>query len=107
MFLVPIFFWQTKLLVVKSPCFLLTGVKIRNTIKWTSGLDPYFKENYDKDRTLLWQYFGSSDGVYRIYPGIKAINLYKNKVALLFFRRYSINIVIYNKHPFNSRFKSG
>ncbi|CAH3018039.1 unnamed protein product [Porites evermanni] len=45
------------------------GVKIRNTIKWTSGLDPYFKEN--DDGTLLWQYFGSSDGVFRIYPGFK------------------------------------
>lgn len=47
------------------------GVKIRNTIKWTSGLDPYFKENDREDPTLLWQYFGSSDGVYRIYPGFK------------------------------------
>ena len=62
-------------------------MKIRNTIKWTSGLDPYFKENDREDPTLLWQYFGSSDGVYRIYPGIKAINLnYKEQVTLLFFR---------------------
>ncbi|XP_073254137.1 voltage-dependent calcium channel subunit alpha-2/delta-1-like isoform X2 [Porites lutea] len=47
------------------------GVKIRNTIKWTSGLDPYFKENDREDPTLLWQYFGSSDGVYRVYPGFE------------------------------------
>lgn len=40
-----------------------------NTIKWTEGLDKTFKENEEKDPTLLWQYFGSADGVYRIYPG--------------------------------------
>ncbi|PFX31255.1 Voltage-dependent calcium channel subunit alpha-2/delta-1 [Stylophora pistillata] len=43
------------------------GVKILNTINWTDGLDKYFKENEQKDHTLLWQYFGSSDGVYRVY----------------------------------------
>ena len=40
-----------------------------NTIKWTSGLDKYFKENEMKNHSLLWQYFGSADGVYRVYPG--------------------------------------
>ena len=49
--------------------FNTTGVKIVNTIKWTGGLDKYFKENEKKDSSLLWQYFGSSDGVYRVYPG--------------------------------------
>lgn len=46
------------------------GRKILNTIAWTNGLDPIFKEN-DKNYSLLWQYFGSSDGVYRVYPGFK------------------------------------
>ena len=32
-------------------------------------MDQYFKENDGEDPTLLWQYFGSSDGVYRVYPG--------------------------------------
>jgi len=40
-----------------------------NTIKWTSGLDKYFKENEMRNHSLLWQYFGSADGVYRVYPG--------------------------------------
>ena len=50
-------------------CTCLTGIKILNTIKWTDGMDQYFKENDKEDPTLLWQYFGSSDGVYRVYPG--------------------------------------
>lgn len=49
--------------------FIFTGVGIVNTIKWTSGLDKYFKENEMMDHSLLWQYFGSADGVYRVYPG--------------------------------------
>ncbi|XP_020618652.1 voltage-dependent calcium channel subunit alpha-2/delta-4-like [Orbicella faveolata] len=47
------------------------GVGIVNTIKWTSGLDKYFKENEMTNHSLLWQYFGSADGVYRVYPGFK------------------------------------
>lgn len=47
------------------------GVKILNTINWTDGLNKYFKENEQKDPSLLWQYFGSSDGVYRVYPGFE------------------------------------
>lgn len=49
--------------------FVLIGVGIVNTIKWTSGLDKYFKENEMRNHSLLWQYFGSADGVYRVYPG--------------------------------------
>ncbi|XP_068718812.1 voltage-dependent calcium channel subunit alpha-2/delta-4-like isoform X2 [Montipora capricornis] len=47
------------------------GIKIQNTITWTKKLNPYFKENDRDDPSLLWQYFGSSDGVYRVYPGFK------------------------------------
>ncbi|XP_044176390.1 voltage-dependent calcium channel subunit alpha-2/delta-2-like isoform X2 [Acropora millepora] len=47
------------------------GRKILNTIAWTNGLDPVFKDNDKDNPSLLWQYFGSSDGVYRVYPGFK------------------------------------
>lgn len=47
------------------------GRKILNTIAWTNGLDPVFKDNDKDNSSLLWQYFGSSDGVYRVYPGFK------------------------------------
>lgn len=47
------------------------GRKILNTIAWTNELDPVFKDNDKDNPSLLWQYFGSSDGVYRVYPGFK------------------------------------
>ena len=49
--------------------YLFSGVKIVNTIKWTAGLEKYFLENKKDEPSLLWQYFGSADGVYRVYPG--------------------------------------
>lgn len=48
-----------------------------NTIKWTSELNKYFKENEKNDPSLLWQYFGSAEGVYRVYPGKIQLNLSK------------------------------
>ncbi|THD26502.1 Voltage dependent calcium channel subunit [Fasciola hepatica] len=36
---------------------------------WTAGLDKVFRENAASDRTLKWQYFGSSTGFFKYYPG--------------------------------------
>lgn len=38
-------------------------------IKWSESLDNIFKSNYEGDPTLSWQYFGSSTGFMRQYPG--------------------------------------
>lgn len=63
-------FWNCALYVANACIdFIFTGVGVVNTIKWTSGLNKYFKENEMKNHSLLWQYFGSADGVYRVYPG--------------------------------------
>nr|QQY02500.1 voltage-dependent calcium channel subunit alpha-2/delta-1 [Cryptocotyle lingua] len=36
---------------------------------WTGTLDRVFQENAAADPTLKWQYFGSSTGFFRFYPG--------------------------------------
>ncbi|CAH8520115.1 unnamed protein product [Dicrocoelium dendriticum] len=36
---------------------------------WTASLDSVFKENTVLDPTVKWQYFGSSTGFFRFYPG--------------------------------------
>lgn len=38
-------------------------------IQWSEKLDDIFQQNYESDPALSWQYFGSSTGVMRHYPG--------------------------------------
>ncbi|XP_060584904.1 voltage-dependent calcium channel subunit alpha-2/delta-3-like [Ruditapes philippinarum] len=40
-----------------------------NTVHFTAKLDALFKENHEIDPTLRWQYFGSTAGIVRIFPG--------------------------------------
>lgn len=35
----------------------------------SEALNSVFVENFQRDPTLTWQYFGSSTGFFRIYPG--------------------------------------
>ncbi|KAM5333273.1 voltage-dependent calcium channel subunit alpha-2/delta-4 isoform 7-T8 [Glossophaga mutica] len=44
---------------------------ILNGVYMSEALNPVFVENFQRDPTLTWQYFGSSAGFFRIYPGIK------------------------------------
>ncbi|XP_031336712.1 voltage-dependent calcium channel subunit alpha-2/delta-3 isoform X2 [Photinus pyralis] len=43
---------------------------VLNAIHWSEHLDPLFVSNYDGDPSLSWQFFGSSTGFLRRYPGI-------------------------------------
>ena len=45
--------------------------KVINAIDWTRKLDDTFKDNYERDPSLSWQYFGSSTGFLRQYPAMK------------------------------------
>lgn len=44
---------------------------ILNGVFMSEALNPVFVENFHRDPTLTWQYFGSSTGFFRLYPGIK------------------------------------
>ncbi|XP_029455755.1 voltage-dependent calcium channel subunit alpha-2/delta-4 isoform X2 [Rhinatrema bivittatum] len=44
---------------------------ILNGVFMSEALNPIFVENFRRDPTLTWQYFGSSTGFFRLYPGIK------------------------------------
>jgi hypothetical protein len=39
------------------------------TAYWTESLNKQFKLNNDNNKDLDWQYFCSSSGLYRQYPG--------------------------------------
>lgn len=45
------------------------GDKVIQPIHWSADLDYIFKENYEKDPSLMWQYFASTSGFLRHYPG--------------------------------------
>ncbi|KAG9280142.1 voltage-dependent calcium channel subunit alpha-2/delta-4 [Astyanax mexicanus] len=44
---------------------------ILNGVYMSEALNDVFVSNFEKDPTLTWQYFGSSTGFFRLYPGIK------------------------------------
>ncbi|XP_024913029.1 voltage-dependent calcium channel subunit alpha-2/delta-4 [Cynoglossus semilaevis] len=44
---------------------------IVNGVYMSEALNDLFVENFQKDPTLTWQYFGSSTGFFRLYPGIQ------------------------------------
>ncbi|CAB3256391.1 unnamed protein product [Arctia plantaginis] len=41
-----------------------------NSIMWSKELNDIFTKNYKSDPSLSWQYFGSSHGILRFYPGM-------------------------------------
>lgn len=45
--------------------------EIVNGIFWSESLNKVFVDNFDRDPSLIWQYFGSAKGFFRQYPGIK------------------------------------
>ncbi|CAK6961404.1 voltage-dependent calcium channel subunit alpha-2/delta-4 isoform X2 [Scomber scombrus] len=46
---------------------------ILNGAYMSEALNDVFIDNFKKDPTLTWQYFGSSTGFFRLYPGIQWI----------------------------------
>uniref|UniRef100_A0A3Q1CVS0 Calcium voltage-gated channel auxiliary subunit alpha2delta 4 n=1 Tax=Amphiprion ocellaris TaxID=80972 RepID=A0A3Q1CVS0_AMPOC len=46
---------------------------IVNGVYMSEALNDIFIDNFQKDPTLTWQYFGSSTGFFRLYPGIQWI----------------------------------
>lgn len=59
-------------------CFVAD--KLKRIGNWTTELDKVFKLNAESDPTLKWQYFGSSTGFFRYYPGTFTFILYIVKI---------------------------
>lgn len=49
-------------------CQIFKGAKTLKAIMWTEELDEVFRQNYQADPALSWQYFGSDTGILRHYP---------------------------------------
>lgn len=50
-------------------CLFYKDNEVQNQISWSEHLDPLFVNNYEIDPTLSWQYYASSSGFMRRYPG--------------------------------------
>ncbi|XP_037897519.1 voltage-dependent calcium channel subunit alpha-2/delta-3 isoform X2 [Glossina fuscipes] len=42
---------------------------VKAALQWSSHLDPLFQNNLERDPALSWQYFGSTTGFLRRFPG--------------------------------------
>ncbi|XP_038867496.1 voltage-dependent calcium channel subunit alpha-2/delta-3 [Salvelinus namaycush] len=49
----------------------LSDSAIVNGVYWSEALNKVFVDNFERDPSLIWQYFGSAKGFFRQYPGIK------------------------------------
>lgn len=47
----------------------LETVDMKSALQWSAHLDPLFQNNLERDPALSWQYFGSSSGFLRRFPG--------------------------------------
>ncbi|XP_066961533.1 voltage-dependent calcium channel subunit alpha-2/delta-1-like isoform X2 [Macrobrachium rosenbergii] len=45
--------------------------EILNGLEWSSTVDQVFRENFERDLTLMWQYFGAQTGFMRVYPATR------------------------------------
>lgn len=58
--------------------FILSACSVIKEVKWSKELDIPFLDNYKKDPTFSWQFFCSSTGVMRQFPGNKVFDKKKN-----------------------------
>lgn len=42
---------------------------VKSSVAWSAHLDPIFANNLERDAGLSWQYFGSTSGFVRRFPG--------------------------------------
>lgn len=50
--------------------------ELRKDIHWTKALDSAFAAELEADPEIRWQYFGSSTGAWRLYPGLEQANTF-------------------------------
>ncbi|KAK6642464.1 hypothetical protein RUM43_003966 [Polyplax serrata] len=69
-------FWNLEVNTSFSAVHVPTNVydranQVLKAIKWSENLNDIFKNNYQIDPSLSWQYFGSSTGFMRQFPAIQ------------------------------------
>lgn len=84
---------------------LLSAAEVIRDIYWSEELDKTFRNNYKHDPTLSWQYFGSSTGFMRQFPG----NQNKKPIWIPFHRIHVFPAMVWSQEPidlFDCRMRS-
>lgn len=63
-------FFETYLILYRLRNIYYLAKEVIKGIKWSEELDKTFRNNYKEDPTMSWQYFGSSTGFMRQFPGM-------------------------------------
>ncbi|XP_066155401.1 voltage-dependent calcium channel subunit alpha-2/delta-3 isoform X2 [Euwallacea fornicatus] len=73
--------------------------KAAEAIQWSEALDKVFAQNYKSDPALSWQYFGSSTGIMRHYPGMgkHIASLTANSILDTFSNNDFVNVMNYSE----------
>lgn len=53
----------------KKNFLFCADAEVASGLQWSEYLDPLFVNNYESDPSLSWQYFGSTSGFLRRFPG--------------------------------------
>lgn len=65
--------------ILKIYLYFNLATDVLKALKWSENLDETFKKNYEIDPRLSWQYFGSTTGFMRQFPGIYILPIYFNR----------------------------
>uniref|UniRef100_A0A3B4TL82 Calcium voltage-gated channel auxiliary subunit alpha2delta 4 n=1 Tax=Seriola dumerili TaxID=41447 RepID=A0A3B4TL82_SERDU len=74
---------NTQLSNIQVPTNVYNRPDILNGAYMSEALNDVFIDNFQKDPTLTWQYFGSSTGFFRLYPYIQAATSPKDVVIVV------------------------
>jgi len=61
--------------VILSKLIVFSVDHVQIPLQWSEKLDEVFLQNYRSDPSLSWQYFGSTAGFMRHYPGKMMLKL--------------------------------
>lgn len=57
--------------LVTFDILLISAEDVLRVAKWSESLNDIFVNNYQEDPSLSWQFFGSTTGALRVFPGKK------------------------------------
>lgn len=92
-----------------SLSLVLSDSAIVNGVYWSEALNKVFVDNFERDPSLIWQYFGSAKGFFRQYPGeyygdYGGLTLWRHLAGLQLLQLF-FNVIFYLQKKQNDTFR--